>query len=177
MAENLNYTPTSGRMDCPNKNSANCATYGRLYSWAVAMELASSYENTLFNMPNAKKKGICPTDWHLPSTDEWNALIAYVGSNPGTKLKATSGWPSGANGTDNYGFKALSAGYVKYQNINDDAVGFNTHGLWWTATEYNASRAYTKAMTNQEGVYQMGDENYDYSLDKRDQLSVRCIKD
>ena len=32
------------------------------------------------------------------------------GTNEGTKLKATSGWNNNGNGTDDFGFSALSGG-------------------------------------------------------------------
>jgi len=187
MAENLKYTPPNSAVafaiDCPNKVTANCATFGRLYDWATAMELASAYNKNLFNTPGIKKKGVCPTGWHLPDTTEWNALVAYVGTNPGTQLKAASGWPSGANGTDNYGFTALPAGYVR-DEVLDSPYGFGVSARWWTATEYNknAEYAYNRGMTNDVGVYKVyGNESntsaYDYSQIKYDQLSVRCVKD
>ena len=55
--------------------------------------------------------------WHLPSKEEFQTLISYVGSNSCTKLKSSSGWndstsTSGSgNGTDNYYFTALPVGY------------------------------------------------------------------
>lgn len=50
--------------------------------------------------------------WHLPTRDEWNTLINYVGHpQAGTKLKSTSGWYDDGNGTDDYGFNAIPVGY------------------------------------------------------------------
>jgi uncharacterized protein (TIGR02145 family) len=141
------------------------------------MDLASSYNTTSINMPSTWRKGICPTDWHLPHNAEWNTLITYVGANPGTKLKATSGWPSGANGTDNYGFAALPGGYVEYGSVWDDYLEVGTMGLWWTATEYNANYAYDKSMNSGTNVNAYGQANYDYNMTKRNMLSVRCVKD
>ena len=177
MAENLNYTPTSGSSKCPNNVTANCATYGRQYDWATAMDLASSYNTTSINMPSTRRKGICPTDWHLPHNAEWNTLVTYLGANPGTKLKATSGWPSGANGTDNYDFTALPGGYVEYGSVWDSYLEIGTMGLWWTATEYDATNAYNKTMGGTGNVSNYGNQNKDYSFIKRNMLSVRCVKD
>ncbi|MDR0517045.1 MAG: hypothetical protein LBH25_08385 [Fibromonadaceae bacterium] len=182
MAQNLNYTPTSGSSKCPNNTAANCATYGRQYDWATAMGLVSSYNTTLYNMANTKHKGVCPTGWHLPSKSEWETLVIYVGTNPGTKLKATSGWPgSNANGTDNYSFAALPGGYVEYGAVLDSYRDIGTSGLWWTASEYSANYAYDKMMgsstDNYTGVYNYGNASNDYSWTKRDMLSVRCVKD
>lgn len=51
--------------------------------------------------------------WHLPSNEEWDILADAVGgaSIAGLKLKSSYGWYDDGNGTDEYGFTALPAGY------------------------------------------------------------------
>lgn len=90
MAENLNYE-ISGSY-CYDDNPVNCDTYGRIYVWSAAM--------------NA-----CPAGWHLPSREEFETLIEFVGgeSKAGQYLKSRSGWKS-AMGSDDYGFAALPGG-------------------------------------------------------------------
>jgi uncharacterized protein (TIGR02145 family) len=120
---------------CNNNLESNCTTYGRLYDWATA-------------------KTICPSGWHLPSDAEWDALITAVGR----------GWKNGSNGTDAYGFAALSGGYgIPGGGFGD--VGYG--GFWWSATEYNAYDAYGRGM---------GDGNGNY-FNKNILFSVRCVKD
>jgi uncharacterized protein (TIGR02145 family) len=70
-------------------------TYGALYNWHTV------------NPGNP-----CPIGWHVPSDAEWTELTDYLAANghsgtEATALKATSGWPDGYNGTDDYGFTAL----------------------------------------------------------------------
>jgi uncharacterized protein (TIGR02145 family) len=65
----------------------DCFKYGKLYNWNTAMTA-------------------CPKGWHLPSNAEWDRLSRYA---DGTS-KATSGWEPYRNGTDAYGFVALSGG-------------------------------------------------------------------
>jgi len=187
MAENLTYSPPNNPPNsyndddqCPNKNNNNCATHGRLYSWVTAMQLSTAFKTTFLNTPDTRRQGVCPTGWHIPSDAEWTTLVTYVGANPGTKLKATSGWPSGANGTDNYGFAALPAGYVEVAPTPDVAHEFQIRGRWWTATDYNTNYAYNRMMGSAAdetaGVYKIGPANYGNSQLKEDMLSVRCIK-
>lgn len=171
MAQNLNYNANGS--ECPDENNANCTTYGRQYNWATAMGLTDSYNSTAFNS-TAKRQGVCPTGWHLPSEAEWNTLETTVGANSGTKLKAKSGW--GTNGTDILGFGALPAGYIEYGILNDVAKYFGTGAIWWTNGEYNASYAYDRAITGAT-ISKLGFENYNYSLPKNNMLSVRCVKD
>jgi uncharacterized protein (TIGR02145 family) len=150
MAENLNYNASGSK--CYNNNVSNCAKYGRLYDWETA-------------------KTVCPSGWHLPTDDEWTTLTDNVGgaSTAGKKLKATSGWNSGGNGTDEFGFAALPGGISSGNNFYN--VG--NHGSWWSATESNASFAYVQYLDH---VYEYDDEVFRGSSDKSFLRSVRCIQ-
>jgi len=158
MAENLNFTPSSGKSRCyaegngnggdtwlaPDKPEdqpkikANCDKYGRLYDWATA-------------------KNACPSGWHLPDTSEWNKLRRFIeqeiwdnwedvdfGWDVGTKLKAITGWKKAMDttvwGVDSYGFGAIGTGYCVSCELLSDATGYyegvESEAHWWTATEY-----------------------------------------
>jgi len=152
MAENLNYNVSSSI--CYSNDPANCSKYGKLYNWETAM-------------------AICPNGWHIPSKDEWEILKYFVEGNcsdcDGKHLKATSGWNSGGNGTDDYGFSAMPGGYG---SSDGNFYGAGDFGIWWSASEDGSSKAYNRHM----------DENNDaaswYSNDKKSYLfSVRCLKD
>ena len=92
MAENLNYAMDSSY--CYDDDPANCAKYGRLYTWSVS-------------------KTACPTGWHLPTKDDWWTLFdlvneAYPDSAKWALLaKGYDHWPKAF---DAYGFSALPAG-------------------------------------------------------------------
>jgi len=47
--------------------------------------------------------------WRIPTESDWNTLYSYAGSNI-SKLKSTTSWGYGGNGTDNYGFRLLGLG-------------------------------------------------------------------
>jgi len=148
---NLNY-PAAGSK-CGNgfnlseANTAYCDAYGRLYDWATAMS-------------------ICPSGWHIPSNAEWTTLENFVGSSAGKKLKATSGWGEGGNGTDNFGFSALPGSY-------GGSTGFEVltnAGFWWSANAGGSNAYFRRIRYDQEYVYQ-GDWSKGYFL------SVRCLQD
>ena len=149
MAENLAYKPSSGNYWAYDNNSSNVAKYGYLYDWQTA-------------------RNVCPTGWHLPSDAEWTQLENFVGSNPGTKLKAKNGWSSNGNGTDDYGFSALPGGY---RGSNGEFYDIGSDGYWWSSTEGNANNVWGRRM------------NYDYSNVRRYDyvkswgFSVRCVRD
>jgi uncharacterized protein (TIGR02145 family) len=170
MAENLNYKPSSGNSWCYDNEDSYCSQYGRLYDWAMAMGIDTSYNYVFWNGSDNKHQGICPSGWHLPSNAEWTTLVNYAGdySTAGKKLKATSGWGSSSsyNGTDEYGFSALPGG--DYDG-NFDGAGNN--GYWWTATEGGSDYAYYRYMGNHyENVYE-------HWYGKGDGRSVRCLQD
>jgi len=175
MAENLNYNASNSK--CYNDYTSNCTTYGRLYSWATAMDLDTTCNSSICA---SKRKGICPDGWHIPSNTDWNTLMKSVNpgcsdnsncADAGTKLKATSGWNSYSSvpvGTDDYGFSALPGGYGL---SNGSFGGVGNSGIWWSASEYEASGAYIREMSYLR--------EYVGSLNSyKDALrSVRCLQD
>jgi len=151
-AENLNYSTSSSW--CYENNSSNCVVYGRLYTWSEALT-------------------VCPNGWHLPSDDEWQILVDYLGGNSvaGGKLKEAgyTHWNSpNAGATNSSGFTALPGG------IRSDIGGWhqiNTQGRWWTSTGFSSQMAWRNTLSyNLESVSRFT-ENKGYGL------SIRCIKD
>jgi len=173
MAENLNYNVSGS--ECYNNSTANCTKYGKLYDWATAMGISSSYNSNSYN-PSAstKYRGVCPSGWHIPNDSEWDELLTVVGdpSTAGTKLKATSGWNDSGNGTDNYGFSALPGGYFAANNAAFNGIG--QQGRWWSAEEHYLS-SYGFANYWSMG-YDRANVRNDY-YGKTHLYSVRCIKD
>jgi uncharacterized protein (TIGR02145 family) len=165
MSENLDYDVEGSK--CYNDDEGNCAEYGRLYNWATAMALPDCGSGTSCGSDiGSNHQGVCPEGWHIPSDAEWTELTDFVGSNAGTKLKATGSWNSYGDipaGTDKFGFAALPGGR------GGSDVG--NHGNWWSATEYGANDAYYRYMYfNIESV----DKYLNY---KNGLFSVRCLQD
>ena len=180
-AENLNYDVPNNTTDvCYNNSADSCAKYGRLYNWATAMGIDTSYNSAAWGGNDVKRQGVCPVGWHLPTHAEWSTLTSYVVGGydtAGKKLKSTSGWPNNGNGTNNYGFSALPGGfgrddgtfYAAGSGAGGSSDGF---GFWWSATEFNAGGAWLRIMGyNIEHV--VGDNYYG----KTNLLSIRCVQD
>ena len=197
MAENLNYAYTgvpykygSYTSDstswCYGNDPANCDTYGRLYTWAAAMDSVGKwstngkgcgYDQACY--PTYPVRGVCPEGWHLPSNDEWEALIVAVDGSiteytdlntAGSKLKSLTGWEasSGITNEDAFGFSALPAGY---RVNNGNYYNEGNYAFFWSSTEYFSYDAYYMYLFyNIDNAYLDGyDKNYG--------LSVRCLKD
>ena len=146
MAENLNYkTPKSY---CYEDKISNCAKYGRLYAWSSVSFPA---------------QGVCPNGWHLPTDYEWNVLLKHMGKqspSAGKALKSRMGWFGGGDGTDDFDFSALPAGF-RYGNgiySND-----GRYALFWSSNPYllKYNNNDWDFIRNSDGLF----------------VSVRCIKD
>ena len=148
MAENLNYeTPNSY---CYNDSASYCDKYGHLYAWKDAL--------------NA-----CPTGWHLPSVEEFVSLIELVGErwDAGGKLKSTTGWDGGHNGTDDYSFTALPAGFKNESGVFQFE---GREGFFWTSSDESSSYAY--------GIHVDTNEYAATFLDHKSiSKSIRCMMD
>ena len=110
------------RCDYDN-NSANVATYGRLYNWYAVDDA----------------RGLCPSGWHVPTDGEWTELEDYITALAGcydgiegTALKSTSGWSDGDNGADYFGFSALPGG--KRLDFGTHFEGAGAYGHWWSSS-------------------------------------------
>ena len=172
MAENLNYDYNKGtaKSYCYNNEADSCAKYGRLYTWAAAVDSAAVFSTTGKGCGYGKTcsvsgtvRGVCPEGWHLPSRSEFATLMKTVGSSAATKLKSTYGWKSG-NGTDDYGFSALPAGFY---GGGFDIVG--SYADFWSATEYSASGANLWGMSASNAY--LGNDFKSLGF------SVRCLQD
>ena len=146
MAENLNFAGALTSVGvCYNSDTGNCRLYGRLYTWAEAMALASTYNSTTWGN-DVNQQGICPSGWHVPSDAEWTTMVnaveadSRVGSGKGgTALKARSDWSTSGNGTDLFGFRVLPASYV-----NGGLYGYLGGANFWSASDNGATSAWSR---------------------------------
>ena len=148
MAENLNYEVEGSA--CPEGENRNCSRYGRLYTWDMA-------------------RTVCPEGWHLPDSADFEKLIAAVGGAEvaGYALKSTSGWFKKGNGSDDYGFNALPAGY-RQGNGKFDGIGGYAH--IWSAVETPDGLAYYMLLDFSIKAAKLS------AFGKDEARSVRCVK-
>jgi uncharacterized protein (TIGR02145 family) len=131
--------------------------YGRMYDWHNALKA-------------------CPEGWHLPSDEEWMALVDYLGGPmiAGGKIKetGTSHWKSPNKGaTNESGFTALPSGYRtergKYINFKQNLA------YYWSSTSYDDLNAWGYYITYGEPIIY----RYSMSFTKKMGFAVRCVKD
>jgi uncharacterized protein (TIGR02145 family) len=146
-----------------SNNVSYKGTFGALYNW--------------YAVGTGK---LCPTGWHIPSDDEYKTLEIYLGmtaeqadlwdfrgTDQGTKMKSTTGWDEGGNGTNASGFNGLCGGYRYGATGAFNALGILTY--WWSS-EHNTDQAvYRRLDFDNSGVYRS-------VTSKRGGKYIRCIK-
>ena len=181
MAENLNYkTENSWCGGGSDVDEGDCSKYGRLYTWAAAIDSAKLYKDKSIDCGYGKTcilpdtvYGVCPPGWHLPDTTEWNKLFTAVGgkSTAGKKLKSQTGWKNykgtSGNGTDAYGFSAFPAGG---RRDSGDFYAEGNSAYFWSATEYDSYYAYYMVL------YHYSELAFLSNIDKSYAFSVRCLE-
>ncbi|MFA5815748.1 MAG: fibrobacter succinogenes major paralogous domain-containing protein [Bacteroidales bacterium] len=170
MADNLAYLPAVS----PSSDGSDTSPYHYVYDYeGSSMSAAKATTNyatygVLYNWPAALKA--CPSGWHLPSDDEWNVLIEYLGgeADAGKKMKSTSGWRENENGDNSSGFSALPGGHSLTIGVFDF---LGDGAFFWSSSEYEAPYAWSQVL-----YYYVVSVNRAYDYRGRG-FSVRCLKD
>ncbi|MCF8405534.1 MAG: right-handed parallel beta-helix repeat-containing protein [Bacteroidales bacterium] len=180
MAENLNIgtmiNSSNSQIDnsiiekyCYDDNSTNCDTYGGLYQWNEMMNYVTT-EGT---------QGICPDGWYMPTDNEWETLMNFLGGGnvAGGEMKSTRTDPdahprwnspnSGAN--NNSGFTAYPGGSRKYNATFPNNLGANS--LWWSSSQNGSNHSWLRILE-----YSSAQAFTTYG-DKSTGMSIRCLKD
>jgi uncharacterized protein (TIGR02145 family) len=139
-----------------NDSSQYNCPFGKLYNWYAVND----------------SRGICPSNWHVPTESDWNILFNQIGGlqTGADKLKSTgiNYWLSAPNSVSNStGFSATGGG-----GRSDDGtfILFLQKGLWWTSTSAAQSLAWDIQLShNNSTISKIADT-------KTGGLSIRCIK-
>ncbi len=159
VTDNTQWTSLSSAAFCwYNNDKSHKNTYGGLYNWWAA-----------------NVSLLCPLGYHVPSLEEWNTLITFLGgkSVAGNKLKATGfqyWYNSGMVITNESGFSAMPGGVRSSHDGTFNGIRYG--GSWWSTTSWSYDNY----------AYYLGlDYNYcnaDLSnWFKKAGYSVRCVKD
>jgi len=147
---------TTGAWCYYDNNAENGAIYGKLYNWYAV----------------ADPRGLAPEGYHIPSSEEWNTMLANLGGDFGAggkmKEKGTTHWNSpNEKATNQSGFTALPAG-TRWEEENFNDLGDTAE--FWSTTEYNSEVGGSLKVTK-------SNRNAMLSVSrKKGGSSVRCIK-
>ena len=178
---NSNTSSSIGYYYHANNNSVNDVTYGLLYNWKAAMNYASSS-----NLIPSGVQGICPNGWHIPSRNEFKALINYVGSGQyQCSNNSITGQPLASNSNWNYYGSYICA--VGYNLSSNNATGFSAQPAGWMSGGYNYlnQRNYIWSATESYSDYSYcfylnynsSSADYYNNYNEYYGMSVRCLKD
>jgi uncharacterized protein (TIGR02145 family) len=178
---------------CYNNSEANCTTYGALYAWSEAMYLPSACNSTMATSSNcwptqyvtgsgasAKRQGICPKGWHLPSDAEWYYMEDYVDSgtwSDGTNYYADQSGDGTAEyrGTDVA--TKLSINGASHLDIpaggrcSGGAFDGLSNGYLWSSVYIYSPFSWRRDLNFMSGRSGRGSFPRTYGL------SIRCLKD
>ena len=135
-----------------NNDPANGPKYGKLYNWYAV------------NDP----RGLAPAGWALSSDTDWAKLTYYSGGQEaaGERMKSSSGWSEGNNGTNKSGFIGLPGGY---RVENGTFLNLGSIGIWWSSTE-------SKSLSAIDHYLSMSSSLGRSSSPRQRGESVRCLR-
>ena len=180
-AENSRFIPSVSPASDYSMTEPRCHVYGYTGYTVEEALLTAEYGvyGALYNFQAVQQWGICPTDWHVPSEEDWMGLeltlgipadsldvVGYRGCNVGDQLKSESLW----NGTNQSGMNMLPGGGTV---DSGEFVFLEERGWFWSSTEAPQQASWFRQLeSNQNGIYRAHwDQNQEGAK------SIRCIKD
>lgn len=153
MAENLNFA-TDHSWYYNNDSAEYAGKYGRLYSWEAATTA-------------------CPSDWHLPSDEEWKTLEEFISLNPeeleiagyrgdSVAVQIKTGGKTGLN--LDFGGYRMMWGEGSFHYAGD-------YGDYWTNTQSAQAEGWYRNVSRFQNTI------YRNSINIAIGNSVRCVKD
>ena len=138
-----------------NNDSASFASFGAFYNYHVISD----------------SRSICPVGWHVPTSDEWQELIGFLGGRSEASYKMidpeTSNWTSLTGYYSNEsGFCAQASGSRDMQPVYS---GFYQLAYWWTSDAPDQISVNRVTLSPDLIVVDDSYPNFGYS--------VRCIND
>ena len=166
---------TTGAWCYYKNNTGNGVIYGKLYNWYAIVGIWNNASSTNVSL----RKKITPNGYHMPSNDEWNVLINYLGGEgqAGGKSKETglTHWTTpNLSATNSSGFTALPGG-----NRNRDGIFeyISDKCTFWTINEVSLSFPNNQMVWIKSLDYNSGNFVAGYADYKRSGYSVRILKD
>ena len=176
MAENLKATKYNDNTPIPEVTDNTAWSKLKTPGYCWYNNDSTTYRadhGAMYNGFTVNAGKICPTGWHIPSYDEWNTLVTYIGGNDiGQKLKevGTTHWVANTEATNGYGFTAIPGGWrLGYGNFNH--IGNAVE--WWTSTEFDVNKIWEFGISAEAGINAI----IPWKRDKVEGYSIRCIKD
>ena len=165
------------------RNSEGTETFGRSYAGSKAMQ---NIFGAYYTWEEAQKA--CPAGWHLPTDEEWVALLKSCGAPSG--LKPLEDSPSGAgalmvkarfNGDEMWSYyrgvnitdkciSVIPAGYAVKASSGWNYVGYQSYAALWTADALADQGVYRYIYKENDNVFVGVASKTDFAA------NVRCVR-
>jgi len=144
---------------CYGDIEANCTTYGGLYQWGEAMQYVTTEGS----------QGICPTDSHIPTDNEWKILEMQLGM---TQVEAdkTDAWRGTDQGAQlkSGGASGLNMPFAGFR-YNDAVFYYLSTGMFlWSSTESGVN-AWARNLDSGHSAIYSG------ATAKANGITIRCM--
>lgn len=186
MAENLKATryKTGEYIPKIGKNGSWIETNAGAWCWYDNEQANLDSHGALYNWHVVNKRLVCPTGWHVPTSEEWKDMLGQLGG-PGTAgiamMDIKGGYWREVKGdySNRSGFSALPGGYrsgnVKYPGHRGKFWDKGYKGYWWS------SGTALEPSTNQIlPLYAIIDNSAKWTLGQMiptTGMSIRCMSD
>ena len=164
--DNAEWSALSSGAQCTYNNDYYYeSTYGRLYNWYAVND----------------SRGLCPSNWHIPSEIDWQKFESELGMTQsqinstglrgapaGSMMKSSSSDFPSWNGSNSSGFAAIPGGY---RNNLSSFAQIQSEACFWSATSIGTNAAWLRvAQSSNEHIYRN-------AFNKGNGFSIRCIRD
>ena len=168
-SENVRYLPEVS----PSVEGSDAVPHAYVYGYegnqVDEAKITLNYHlfGVLYNFPAVVQWGLCPTDWHVPTDEEWTVMTSSLGSDifAGSMMKSDFGDSWG--GTNLSGFSGLPGGF---RDTNGSFGSAGDYGVWWSSSPYGSNAWSRNLFYDFEVVYR------DFG-NPRLGFSVRCVRD
>ena len=174
-AENCRYLPSVSNSNTASSSNPYYYVYDYEGTNVAAAKATSNYETygVIYNWPAVMTEDICPSGWHMPSTEEFTQLTDFLGganvASGKMKEAGENHWSSPNSGATNFsGFTGLPGGYF------DFAIDFsliNYFGYWWTSSE-SGPNSLLRGLGYQDCCEVISLTDY-----RKNGNSARCVRD
>lgn len=168
-SENVRYLPEVSPSVEGSEAVPHAYVYGYEGNQVDEAKITFNYHQfgVLYNFPAVVQWGLCPTDWHVPTDEEWTVMTSSLGSDIFAGIMMKSYFGDSWSGTNLSGFSGLPGGCRVVSGSFFDA---GDGGFWWSSS-HNGSNAWSRYL-----LY-FSEYVYRYNDDRRYGFSVRCVRD
>jgi len=154
------------------EDSTNYIQYGLLYN-----------SFTVFD-----KRNIAPSGWHIPTIEDWEELVNFLGGKDiaGRKLKSQTGWKREVNQPPSYGYKPRpefggtnESGFTALPNGKMITCYQNAYDVGMYSWNWASSQKEVSERTTWYGYFSLNYYNASVAMGYtyiKDFLGIRCVK-